>query len=41
MAWRKDEKERKKDDVSPLGLHQVTDRLEKTKEQTKYKQYTG
>ena len=26
-AWRKDEKERKKDDVSSLGLHQVTDRL--------------
>ena len=38
-AWRKDEKERKKEDVSPLGLHQVTDRLEKVKEQTKYKQY--
>ena len=38
-SWRKDEKERKKDYVSPFGLHQVTDRLEKIKEQTKYKQY--
>ena len=36
---KKDEKERKKDNVSPLGLHQVRDRLEKTKEQSKYKQY--
>ena len=35
----KDEKERKKDNVSPLGLHQVGDRLEKTKEQSKYTQY--
>ena len=38
-ACKKDEKERKKDNVSPLGLHQVRDRLEKTKGQTKYKQY--
>ena len=38
---KKDEKERKKDNVSPLaiGLHQVGDRLERTKEQSKYTHY--
>ena len=32
---KKDEKERKKDNVSPLGFHQVGERPEKTKEQSK------
>ena len=36
---KRQKKERKRDNVSPLKLHQLRDRRENTKEQSKHKQY--
>ena len=36
---KKTKKERKRENVSPSGLHQLRDRLENTKEQSKHKQF--
>ena len=38
-SMKKDNKERKKANILPLGLCQARNGLEKTKEQSKYKQY--